>query len=90
MYMYILFASRYPTSPSEGSFLYDCLNEGVANLRKHRKLGTRDGHNWDVRNGHNSTCKPKPDLTKSTESKRKHPYINIKVIVMNISNITSR
>ena len=24
----ILFASRYPTSPSEGSFLYDCLEEG--------------------------------------------------------------
>ena len=23
----ILFASRYPTSPSEGGFLYDCLKE---------------------------------------------------------------
>ena len=26
---YILFASRYPTSPSEGSFQYDCLKEGL-------------------------------------------------------------
>ena len=27
--MYILFASRCPTSPSEGSLLFDCLDEGL-------------------------------------------------------------
>ena len=31
LWNFILFASRYPTSPSVGSSLYDCLNEGVAN-----------------------------------------------------------
>ena len=45
---HILFASRYPTSPSEGSFLYDCLKEGLQTKEKLEKLGTRDGHNWDV------------------------------------------
>jgi hypothetical protein len=48
MCIYILFASRYPTSPSEGSFLYDCLKEGLQIKEKLEKLGTRDGHNWDV------------------------------------------
>ena len=33
-YICILFASRYPTSPSEGSFLYDCLQEGSQNKEK--------------------------------------------------------
>ena len=29
MYIYIIFALRYPTTPLEGSFLYDCLKEGL-------------------------------------------------------------
>ena len=33
-----LFASRYPTSPSEGNFLYDCLGEGLQTKEKLERL----------------------------------------------------
>ena len=46
----ILFASRYPTSPSEGSLLYGYVEEGGQTKEKLENMKTR--------NGHNSTCKP--------------------------------
>ena len=41
--VYILFASRYPTSPSEGSFLYDCLKEGLQIKEKLERFELKGG-----------------------------------------------
>ena len=40
-FVYILFASQYPTSRSEGSFLYDCLEEGLQIKKKVERFETK-------------------------------------------------
>ena len=41
----ILFASRHPTSQSEGSLLYVCMKEGGQTKEHFERLTTRIGHN---------------------------------------------
>ena len=60
----ILFASRYPTSPSEGSFLYDCLKEGLQTKEEleHFELeaaiiGTCKPPFWVIRHSIESCCR---------------------------------